>query len=120
MPDGRIKLGECTVGELDMSLSTRLFGNEMFPANEFMPAYVHTNKLIYVLAHEWGHGSDRRSKEVAKRQKRSCSAGFPPQCKEDSRELFAEAFAEWHLSRGRTDSDAAWWYAAQNGWRSRW
>jgi hypothetical protein len=121
LPEGDFALGECSIGQLDMSLSTRLFSNEKYPVNEFMPIFTETTNLLYVIAHEWGHASDHRSSWAGRFQhgRCPCRLALPPECK-DFRESYAEAYAEWYLSKGLTANLAAKWYAVRNEWRMVW
>jgi len=117
----RLVLGQCSIGVLDMGLSKRLFSNEKYPTTEFMPIMVTTTNLLYVVAHEWGHGSDFRGSLRAATQHGQCPCrlALPVDCT-DYRESYAEAFAEWYLSKGRTTNIAARWYAVRNQWRMVW
>lgn len=89
----------------------------------FMPQAVEHDSLEYYLAHEWGHvvdysdvpGGDAKTQEDLKRR-------VNPHLSEygwnSTAEAFAESFAEWYLSRGQTENDAAIAYADMYQWRA--
>lgn len=78
----------------------------------FMGSSRKASRAEYVTAHEFGHLLEPPD-----------APDVPPELKGMSRygrtnehEGFAEAFAEWHLSGGRTRSGAASWYAEEFEW----
>ena len=119
--NGTQVLGECPLGLLSIAIHRMVFSNVRYPDAWFMPVMQQTTKLLYVLAHEWGHASDYRSTLAAAWQ-RKLSPGkltLPANCR-DFRESYAEAFTEWYLTRGTTTHKTTKWYARMNNWRSEW
>lgn len=88
----------------------------MFP-KPFMPAAVDTPDVDYTITHEYGHARGYiggRSVDFWQQHK----AGLSPYGRENADEGYAEAFAEWHVSEGRTDNAAARAYAEEYGWHT--
>ncbi len=117
--DGCIILGDCAIGSLRINLSPRLLSTYGTAGDEFMPVIDRpdVSMLLYVLCHEWGHGRDTRKLSMARWERGRCRH---PIIGADGRETYAEAFTEWHLSRGKTADAATRWYAARNQWRIQW
>ncbi len=99
----------------------------------FMPVSEHIDALIYVLTHEWGHGVDPAPWSMldtpmaqmfldTTREYWINDAGCPTHFSDYGmtgyREGWAEAFVEWHMSYGHTESDVARWFANRYGWYS--
>lgn len=88
----------------------------MFP-KPFMPAAVGTPDVDYTITHEYGHARGYvggRGVDFWQQHK----AGLSPYGRENADEGYAEAFAEWHVSEGRTDNAAARAYAEEYGWHT--
>lgn len=94
-------------------------------SGHWMPASASHSRVSYVLAHEWGHaleaadaaevGSATNWRLVNTRATyRSHLSGYG---KSTVHEGYAEAFAEWWLTRGQTTNAAAQAYAREFGWR---
>lgn len=118
--DGDVPLlGECTIGVLDVDLSPRLFTTYPMGSDQFMPVMRRrgVSALLYVFAHEFGHGSDTRARSMSSWEQGRCVF---PIIGSNGRETYAEAFSEWFLSKGQTADEATRWYANRNGWRTQW
>lgn len=110
---GRPSYGMTVRGEPSIRLSDELFSLPPGGDPRTMPTYDQHSPLEYILAHEWGHALDRRRPD----QQQALSAPDMSVKGQDSpSEAYAEAFAEWHLSRGRTTNRAARIYAKEYGW----
>jgi hypothetical protein len=109
-------LGECSIGLLDIYLSPRLFSTYRMGTDQFMPVIKRrdVSALLYVLAHEFGHGRDTRPPGMSSWERGRCHF---PIIGSNGRETYAEAWTEWYLSRGQTTNDATRWYAERNSWR---
>jgi len=118
--DEQVLLGKANIGHPEMWLSPQIFNRDTWNLSDGMPVY-RTGKvtaLTYVLAHEWGHTRDFRKEGTARNQRRRCPCRQALLHKNSNHwEDYAEAFAEWYLSEGKTDNVAARWYAVQNRWR---
>lgn len=118
----RENLGENWPGSPELYLSPDVFAGRV-KYTEYMPVFSRPDisLLLYVLAHEWGHSTDRRSDKVAKQQRYACPGrGLVPKAWSDEHEDYAWAWTEWYLSKGRTNNAAARWYALHNEWRRQW
>lgn len=128
-------------------LTPKLFGriNDR-PRNPkfFMPSYHQFSTLSYVMLHELGHVYDFRKTELMIENFKDghdfwghpVRADEPPWYYQYGKtshydpnkrvkvgttiERYAEAFAEWHLTRGQTRIKAVRWYAVEYGWRQSW
>jgi SPP1 gp7 family putative phage head morphogenesis protein len=97
-------------------------------AGHFMPAAGSSSRVSYVLAHEWGHALEPHGPEDPvtgvtpgmiqlanlRREQRDALSGYG---RSTAHEGYAEAFAEWWLTRGQTTNPAAQAYAREFGWR---
>lgn len=116
----QIALGKANIGYPEIWLSPQVFNKGAWELSDGMPVYKagKVTALTYVLAHEWGHTRDFRKESTARSQRRRCPCRQALAHKNSNHwEDYAEAFAEWHLTRGQTDNAAARWYAAENRWR---
>lgn len=98
--------------------------------NWSMPVANHVSNLYYTVVHEWAHVIDMRLRDDRNQYKllmRMQSQGLlnpygpfstslSSYATSSEVEAFAEAFAEWHISKGHTDNFAAKWYAREYGW----
>lgn len=84
-----------------------------------MPS-VAKNRRAYPLAHEWAHTIDKRppSKSYDDWKAVSTMSGMSKYGRSNDRESFAEAFVEWHLTGGRTSSEAVAYYRDTYNWGS--
>lgn len=84
-----------------------------------MPS-VAKNRRAYPLAHEWAHTIDKRppSKSYDDWKAVSTMSGMSRYGRSNDRESFAEAFVEWHLTGGRTSSEAVAYYRETYNWGS--
>lgn len=88
----------------------------------FMPTSKDLPGLRYVLTHEWGHALDPQQPEViavwiraqALERRKGLLSSYG---KKNAHEGYAEAFAEWVLSGGRTKNPVVKLYAREFGWR---
>lgn len=81
----------------------------------FMPGYYKGSRTRYLLAHEWGHTIDRRDRpKIIDQHKRLGSGSRYGQRAPE--EAYAEAFAEFFTSGGRTSDPVAQAYAKEEGW----
>lgn len=93
----------------------------------FMPTAEHTGAAEYFLAHEWGHaidyddvpGGDPKTQALLKSKINASLSeyGSIGSSWDDVHEAYAEAFAEWWLSHGRTTNAAAVAYADMYQWK---
>lgn len=101
-------------GEVTIMLSEDVFGPAPARAGGWhMPAASSTDRAAYTLMHEWGHALE------------SPDAHYPGDGHQhdlgrygqtNEHEGFAEAFAEWYATGGKTKNKAAQDLAKQNGW----
>lgn len=95
----------------------------------FMPTAEHTGAAEYFLAHEWGHaidyddvpGGDAKTQAHLKAQVNMSLSEYGSMGSSwgDVNEAYAEAFAEWWLSGGKTTNAAAIAYADMYQWKTR-
>lgn len=85
----------------------------------FMPS-AKKNVRAYPLAHEWGHTLDQRRIGKANNDHNIVAkgGGLSEYGKWDSRESFAESFAEWHLTGGRSTNPAVQYFSETYNWGS--
>lgn len=84
-----------------------------------MPQVAGGSYVRYQIAHELGHGMDYRSGHPGGREdglRKRYDSSLSSYGKGDDGEAYAEAFAEWLLSDGRTSNPAAKAYAKKYGW----
>lgn len=87
----------------------------------FMPAADDHGRLEYVLAHEWGHAIDHRDDmESLVEGLGDNSTWLSAYGLTSGREAYAEAFAEWFLTKGHTDNKSAIMFAERYGWGQPW
>jgi hypothetical protein len=110
--------GETTLATGYMRINEAVFKRDVWPG---MPVSSNVSPVMYVLAHEWGHAFP--SKEDARDQtihRHSISAGGMTRYgKTAPEESYAEAFAEWILTNGKTTNQAALEYAERFNWGER-
>lgn len=86
-----------------------------------MPVSNTVSSALYVLAHEWGHSfpakEDAREEHI--HHEAIAAGGMSRYGKTTPAESYAEAFAEWLLSSGRTTNKAAQSYAKRFEWGER-
>lgn len=90
-------------------------------SRHFMPVAHSASKLQYYLAHEWGHvtdyddlpGGDARAQQLLANRVDHAMSIYGSKHRHESR---AEAFAEWYLSGGHSQNEAAVAYADLHGW----
>lgn len=84
-----------------------------------MPSSTKVDQPTYILHHEWGHATDKHSdSEVTKALEDFGGGGLSEYGKSSPREAYAEAFAEWTLSKGATSNKAAKDYAERFKWKA--
>lgn len=84
-----------------------------------MPISSKVSSASYVIAHEYGHQfdfSNRRSASVGLFENEKVRSNLSNYGKTMAQEGYAEAFAEWHLSKGETRNPAAIAYARHQKW----
>lgn len=108
------KLGE---PEIYLAPRTVTKGFKDNDPNWFMPS-AQKNVRAYPLAHEWGHTLDQRRIGKANTDHRIVlnGGGLSEYGKWDSRESFAESFAEWHLTKGKSTNPAVTYYSETYNW----
>lgn len=92
---------------------------------EFMPsAFMHKDGIQYVIAHEWGHVIDTRSSDdVVEHDIVKVNGvwkqidGMSSYGKTDPREGFAEAFADFYITDGKSNNPATKAYVEEEGWQ---
>ena len=100
----------------EIMLSSRVFYDESFTHDRAkMPVARQGSALDYVLAHEWGHAID--DENIEGRRDLSDHPELSVYGHKSPYEGYAEAFAEWYLSGGRTSNNAAQAYAQRYGWK---
>lgn len=115
--------GETTIGSPNIRLNAKLlrpFTSEgHWPG---MPASTTVSQAQYVLAHEWGHAvnSERYTTPTDLPAAKARVTGMSDYGNSSPYEAYAEAFAEWSLTGGKTTNVAARQYAADYGWAKRW
>jgi hypothetical protein len=117
--------GETTLATGHMRINERVMQQDFWPG---MPVSKEVPSALYVLAHEWGHAfpdkADARNTHVHSHAvaaggmtKYGTHGGEGPEG--HASEGYAEAFAEWSLSEGKTTNAAAQEYARQFHWKER-
>lgn len=114
----------------DRSIKTASDANKTDP-NWSMPVGHHVSNLYYTFVHEWGHVVDGRSVDDNDMRLREMSTlnrlmytgkvdtfmqSLSTYAQSREPEAYAEAFAEWTISKGKTHNFAAKWYAREYGW----
>jgi hypothetical protein len=108
--------------------SPSAFADVKFNETErFMPVSKEIEKWKYTLTHEWGHTIDtkesdtfaikernQRMRDVINQSKGALRSQY---ARENTFELYAEMFAEWHLSKGLTENKLAIGLAKEFGWK---
>lgn len=127
--------GETDLATGHIRLQRSLGNRKGFPGEEpdwAIPMAGKVSNREYILTHEWGHRLEAdamKSKQggpdhivyklfdvrIAARK----AGGLSTYGDSDDHEGFAESFAEWALSRGRTTNPAARVYAETFGWEAR-
>jgi len=108
---------------IDRGLLMKNQGPDYFSPVGFMPAARTTDPLVYTLTHEWGHaltpldGISLTGNRAMRRVWRNNDFAFGKYGRSSVHEGYAEAFAEWYLTRGLTTNAAAKAYAREFGWR---
>lgn len=116
--------GETTIGTGSMFLNETIMRMGRWPG---MPASKDVNSALYVLAHEWGHALSTLDEADDKHTHRHAidAGGMTRYGRTGSdgvlapREGYAEAFAEWALTEGKTTNAAARVYAEKYKWGER-
>lgn len=117
--------GETTISTGHMRINERVLKQDFWPG---MPVSKDVPSALYVLAHEWGHAFP--NKEDARNthtHRHAVDAGGMSRygthggvdAEGHAAEGYAEAFAEWSLSNGKTTNPAAIEYARAFGWEAR-
>jgi hypothetical protein len=108
--------GETLISKGDIRLSARLFESDK-PLSDMMPAGQQVSRADYALAHEWGH---TQSPPIMKSKMSQLyhTVKTSPYGRTDKEEAFAEAFAEYQLTGGKTKNAAAQDYANAFGWKA--
>lgn len=90
-------------------------------ADGFMPAQDDNPRWLYAMAHEWGHAvDDADGLEQMMAAFSDDSYALSAYGNASPREAYAEAFAEWYLTKGRTTNKAARYYAEKFEWGEPW
>lgn len=120
--------GETQLGTGNIRINAKIFGGPGSPWEGGahwgggMPASAGVGIPEYVLAHEWGHAANAEPfaypTEAAVIERRV--SGMSDYGKGSEFESYAEAFAEWSLTGGKTTNVAAQQYAHDYGWAKRW
>ena len=124
--------GQATLGNANIRIAekTVLQGQQPDPkaAGAFkMPALGEHAQFDYTLAHEWGHSIDvsqsvnyaSRSAQIKKvytENKDKENAFVSGYSHENNKEMFAEMFAEWYLSKGKSTNPVVNSFAEKFGW----
>jgi hypothetical protein len=113
--------GQTVHGEAFIQLKGKVWREHKTAADGFMPAQDHHERWQYTLAHEWGHAIDHAD---GLRQMMAAFSDDSPHLsaygESSPREAYAEAFAEWYLTKGHTTNKAARFYAKEFGWGEPW
>jgi hypothetical protein len=123
-------LATTVIGQHDIIMDRKVLmpdkqiGPEYFSVQEgsthWMPVSHQVSLIDYVVAHEWGHAiAERVPEKIGQRRdmayfQRRHLSGYG---NKEYDEAYAEAFAEWFLTRGQTTNEAAQAYAREFGWR---
>jgi hypothetical protein len=88
------------------------------PRQRYLPGMLAAPLPAYVLSHEWGHVINTAPRQALIQMRRNHGwLGLTDRAhREDPAEAYADAFAEWHLSGGRSDNPAVRAYAARFRW----
>ncbi len=117
--------GETTIATGHMRINERVMTQKIWSG---MPVSSDVPSALYVLAHEWGHAfpnkGDARNTHV---HKDAVKAGGMTKYgthggdgeEGHAAEGYAEAFAEWSLTEGKTTNPAALEYAKRFNWEER-
>lgn len=126
--EGKGEFGNMVGGETTLNTGSMRLNEAVFESgrkwNSGMPSQASVPASKYVLAHEWGHSlstkeqADNRtvhrkaidSGELSRYGTAGVTGVLAP------REGYAEAFAEWSLTNGKTTNAAAKAYADEFGW----
>lgn len=109
--------GETKKFTADISVNERSF-TDRSPNPNGMPVALTVPNWRYVLTHEYGHAfTARRDERKVIKTWREYGGDLSGYGQTSPFEGYAEAFAEWYLSVGRTDNEAALAYARVFGWR---
>lgn len=110
--------GETTLATGYMRINEKTLKQATWPG---MPASADVSSALYVLAHEWGHSfptkEDARDEHIHRESIKA--GGMTRYGKSAPVESYAEAFAEWILTRGQTTNPAAQAYAKRFKWGER-
>lgn len=113
--------GQTIHGEAFIQVKARIWESKKGSADGFMPAQDDHDRWEYVLAHEWGHAIDHENAlDQMMAQFDDHVHGLSAYGESSPREAYAEAFAEWYLTKGRTSNAAAKHYAQKFGWGQPW
>jgi hypothetical protein len=118
-------LGETLTGSATLSLSDALFPDHLGVGSFAgrrpgkMPSAADVTGLRYVLTHEWGHVvTPKETERPALRAAFEVYGEFLSEYGQTSEaEAYAEAFAEWVLTRGTTSNAGVQGYAKRFGWK---
>jgi hypothetical protein len=110
--------GETTLATGYMRINENVIKRKTWPG---MPASSDVSSALYVLAHEWGHSfpTKEEARDQAVYREAIAARGMTRYGKTAPEESYAEAFAEWFLTKGKTTNPAALVYAKHFGWRKR-
>jgi hypothetical protein len=111
-------LGETDVHTGRITLNDTLFFSRNLKLSGMMPAAKKVPAVDYIMAHEWGHTQsllgDPRVDKIFDRADPKMS----PYSHGEAHEAYAEAFAEFTLSKGATRNATVKKYAATFGWKA--
>jgi len=114
--------GETTISTGHMRINEKVMLQDFWPG---MPVSKDVPSALYVLAHEWGHAfPDKHDARNTHAHKDAVKAGGMSRygthggtdAEGHAAEGYAEAFAEWSLSNGKTTNPAAQEYARRFKW----
>ena len=117
--------GETTISTGHMRINERVLTQDFWPG---MPVSKDVPSALYVLAHEWGHAfPDKNDARNTHAHQDAVSAGGMTRygtiggdgAEGNAAEGYAEAFAEWSLTDGKTTNKAAQEYARRFHWGER-
>lgn len=120
-----VTYGETVTGTATLGLSDSLFPDHLH-AGSFdtkpghkMPSVADVTGLRYVLTHEWGHVvTPKQTEQAALRAAFEVYGEFLSGYGQTSAaEAYAEAFAEWVLTRGQSSNAGVQGYAKRFGWK---
>lgn len=99
---------------------TKSLGKKALIRDYHMPTEKKVPNPLYVVAHEWGHVHQPKPYMSREDGINLLTSRFMSRYGRDSGEedRYAEAFAEWHLSLGKTRNEAACEYAKKYEWRT--